>query len=551
MNEDSHQTGFVRTVIAIVGIATITTLWVGMSLDPAGNLPSIGDGPGLTIDESFNVQQGVLLTAAIQNSGLFYFDPAIAREIFTMDVYLPDHPPLGRIWLGVFHNFVYAFSPPANAELMPVVIAYGRVSSAVAFGLTILLIGFTSLKWFGPTVGISSAVAYSLFPRIFSHAHLASLETVLNLTFALAVFTVGHFWAKNEPPKLKTAALTGIFLGLVLLTKIQGVFIPVVISAWALWNWRLKAIVPLMVWGGVGFVVFFIGWPWLWLDPFNHFMEYLGRTTDRVTLYNYYLGSRFEDRNTPWHYAPVMFLVTVPIGFQLMGFCGTGSRLKTIIADRRLQLIVANTAFPIMLFMLPVATYDGVRLFLVAFPFWAILVGIGTEQFLNWLKSRMKTTTAYTLVGVILAMQSVGIWTTHPNQLSYYNLAIGGLRGASALGFEKDYWSSSITKTVIESAIKDAKDTPNIYLGPTLHQFQINDWQTQWQGDAVKFFALEDLEKSSEAKNRYAIVFHRMANQPSDKLRTVLENSKIIHEHNREGVSLATVYRIGREPDNE
>src|SRR5690606_16822622 len=95
---------------------------------------------------------------------------------------------------------------------------------------------------------------------------------------------------------------------------------------WAFWHWRGKAILPLFVWGVVGLLVFFLGWPWLWFDPLDHTLQYFRSSTDRATLYVWYFGERFADTQTPWHYPLVMFLVTMPAGLLFCGLCGFAGR---------------------------------------------------------------------------------------------------------------------------------------------------------------------------------------------------------------------------------
>ena len=49
------------------------------SIDPAGDYPHAPPGPGLTIDESFNVQEGVRLVEALRGWGCGWLS---LREVF-------------------------------------------------------------------------------------------------------------------------------------------------------------------------------------------------------------------------------------------------------------------------------------------------------------------------------------------------------------------------------------------------------------------------------------------------------------------------------------
>lgn len=327
-----------------LAVALVALLSVVLTLDAAGDYPKLFEGPGITIDESFNVQMGVYQWRVLRQAHNFVLLlPESVEEFFGPKTkYNPDHPPLGRVWLGFWHDVAEWLFPPSDHPVdehgIRFVTDCARVGSATAFALTIFLIGLFTTKWYGRTAGIVAAVSLVLMPRVFAHAHLASLETFMNLTYSATILAVAHWWQvrhsglsrpESQPPEggttnvsLRLAVLTGVLFGLALLTKMQAILIPPVVGLWALWHWRVRAIKPLAIFGIVGLVVFFVGWPWLWLDPVTHFHEYFARTTSRAVLNCYYLGQVWADKEVPWHYPFVMFAVTVPVGLHLLGLLG-------------------------------------------------------------------------------------------------------------------------------------------------------------------------------------------------------------------------------------
>src|SRR5579862_2496394 len=97
-------------------IGALAFVAVAAAIDPAGDYPDAPEGPGLTIDETFNVQEGVRLVEGLRAwaLGLISGESIISlREIFgderdikgqaPIGYHLADHPPLGRIWLGLWH----------------------------------------------------------------------------------------------------------------------------------------------------------------------------------------------------------------------------------------------------------------------------------------------------------------------------------------------------------------------------------------------------------------------------------------------------------------
>ena len=481
-----------REFMGPMTVALVALLAVVLTLDAAGDYPQLIEGPGVTLDESFNVQMGVYQWNALREYHVVLLHPDSVREVFGPGSnYNPDHPPLGRVWLGIWHDVVKWLFPPADHP-SPFVTDCARVGSATAFALTVFLIGAFATKWYGRAAGVVAAVSLVLMPRVFGHAHLASLETFLNGTYSLTMLSVAHWWsvrvsnADRGTIKLpmRVVVLTGVLWGLALLSKMQAILIPPVVGLWALWHWRQRAIVPLTIFGVVGVVVFFLGWPWLWLDPVANFHEYFARTTSRAVLHCYYLGQVWADKDVPRHYPFVMFAVTIPVGLHALGLLGVigGERAWR---QPREQLVLGAAVFPLVLFALPgVAAYDGERLFLVSYPMWGVLIGRGAAVAWRWMEQQAecgrvpvlaKRRVKVAMVAVFLAVQGIGVVGTHPCQLSYFNLLVGGSRGADRLGFERTYWGDSLTRSLLTRVTGSVQEGATIAVSPVLHQFQLDD----------------------------------------------------------------------------
>jgi hypothetical protein len=420
-----------------------------------------------------------------------------------------------------------------------------RFGSASAFALTIFLIGAFATKWYGRTAGVVAAISLVLMPRLFSHAHIASLETFLNGTYSLTILSVAHWWSKHcrtanavaiKPTNttsradvsvskipVSIAILTGVLFGLVLLSKIQAILIPPVVGAWGLWHWRQRAIWPLMVFGVTGLIVLCVGWPWLWLDPLHHLREYFARTTSRAELHCFYLGQVWADKEAPWHYPFVMFAVTVPIGLHLLGLLSLFGR-GSILRQPREQLVFAATVFPLILFALPgVAVYDGERLFLVSYPLWGVFIGKGASLAWNWLEQKVHDGRFRALANVrvrvatavlFFAAQAIGLVTTHPCQLSYYNLLVGGLSGAERLGFERTYWGDSFTRRLLTEVAAAVPKGSTIAVSPVLHQFQLDEILTQspiLRACRIQLIASSDARRQTKVRIAGELIFCRKA----------------------------------------
>lgn len=482
----------IRTTWPSALVALAAWISIVVAIDPGGSYPSMPEGPGLTVDEIFNVEQGVYLVEQCRALGWLNLIPSTSLEAFRPENnYNPDHPPLGRYWLGVHHHLAWWLAPPMDPD-GPFVTACARTGSATAFALTVWLIGAFAARRFTPPgdfrgwAGGMTSAALVLMPRVYGHAHLASLETITNLTCTAAVLAVAAWWSGPTLPTRRAAFFVGLLMGLALLTKIQAILIPIPVIAWALCRWRQKSIVPLMIWGTTAVVLFYAAWPYLWLNPIGHLFEYLGRTTNRATLHCFYLGTRYPDKLVPWHYPFVMFAVTVPVVLHLLGGFAIASRIRTVEASRPLEdlsadrwrgwLLMSCALFPLVTFALPgVAVYDGERLFLTVFPLWAILVGHGAVRGMQWLARSTTKGIAITFACALLLIQFGTNLRSHPSYLSYYSIAVGGTAGADKLGLELNYWGDSLTRTLLTEASSDVGEYTGVQILPSLHPFQNDD----------------------------------------------------------------------------
>jgi len=89
--------------------------------------------------------------------------------------------------------------------------------------------------------------------------------------------------------------------------------------------------------------------------------------------------------------------------------------------------------------------YDGVRLFLPAFLFLAVLTGVGLESGYVQLQTLLgrRRRLGVTLAVAFLATQCWGLIWAWPFHLTYYNIVIGGRGGAQRVGLETMYWGEA------------------------------------------------------------------------------------------------------------
>lgn len=527
-------------------IACATLVLVLLQLDPGGSYPSLPEGPGVTVDEIFNVEQGVFLVEGVRAYNLALLDPRSGLELFSNPAYLPDHPPVGRLWLGLHHHLARWMVPPADPDGL-IVTACARTGSATAFALTVWLIGWTATVWWGRAAGAATALALVLMPRPFGHAHLAALETVTSLTCTAAL--VASVWAAQRREHVTCAALlAGVAAGLALLTKIQAIlWMPLLAVLWATsiprLGWR-----PALLWFAMTVGVFFFVWPWLWLDPVGHVLEYLGRTTNRAELSVWYFGRHYGDRSVPWHFPFVVFLGTTPLitlGMALVGVI----RQRRPSADSEWMLpregvLMAAVLVPLIVFALPgVAVYDQERLFLIICPPVALLAGRGWRLLQDqWPVPIAGRVGGLAAVGVA-ALLGVNQFSCSPCYLSGFGALAGGLPGAAASGQEVTYWGDSLTRELLAATARIVPEGESVGLAPVLHQFQVDDLVRQ--SPILRRRGLRVVAAGDADRPRWRLIYWRRADL-SPELQSSPGNPR--YEVRRQGVLLAGLYEVPAEP---
>lgn len=526
------RVSFVSSVAALIAFV-LSAMMVNHGLVDS----SLPDGPGLTLDESFNIDQGVYLVDALGQHGPLLVMPSVAKEVFGSPRYLPDHPPLGRLILGISHQLISWLVPGSESTLYNVPAA--RLGSCFAFAMVVLLLSEFAHRRYGAVTGLCTAVMLIGMPHLIGHARLAALESTTNLAWVAAILPLLAWWTDAKPPTMFTIILSGGLCGLLLLTKVQGVFIPPIICLWAVWQYRSKAVVPLFVYGIAAATIFLACWPWLWLDPIPNVMRYLGRTTDRPTLYCWYFGQRYADKMVPWHFPFVMTLTALPawtlVGLAIRGF---KRRLDTIE-----QFLLLSVLFPLVVFAVPgVPVYDGTRLFLIVMPAICLLAARGFALWLcvpGQLNYKAKTECIdkpkSVVVGTLCTICIASCyWIMQPLTISQYGLLAAGDRGAATMGMESCYWSDALNGDFWKQVPEDS----TIYVAPVSHQFQLSDIESLVPVVQQRNIKLVPFEYDRTKQKGLLLLIHRLADLRVS-LQSVPEGATVVAEVTRDGIVMA------------
>lgn len=364
-----------------------------------------------------------------------------------------EHPSFQKILSGISLRFF----PEMQRQLFAM-----RLPIAIVFGLTLALIFMLGRRAWGAGPGLIAALLYATMPRIFGHAHFASMETPLNFMMLLTVYC---FLRGLERPLWAVA--TGVVFGGLLATKINGFFLPIPLILWAHLYERRRYANNLFAMIFLGPVVFVLCWPWLWPDPVMRLLQYLAFHARHQMTASFFLGQKwgYGGQNAPWFYPLAVTGATLPLTALALTGAGVARTLRAP-ARRAMESLCLLCA----LTMLGVASapgtpkYDMERLFLPLFPFLALLGGAGAAAVIGWVERRAarresaggdaaRRAGRWAALGMgALALLDGGgaILRYHPYYLSYFNPLVGGLRGVYENKlFETTYWGEALNEDVI------------------------------------------------------------------------------------------------------
>ena len=362
-----------------------------------------------------------------------------------------------------------------------------RVASVISMAALVAAVYFFTRAARGRLAALAASVFLILMPRVFAHSILASIDMPAALWWFVAA---ALFYAAMENPKL--AWVAGLAAALAFLTKITAIALPFVLWPWGIFFFGKRA-VPAIVWSAMLTpALFFLGWPFLWDTPVANVGKYFGekfpfivsayaafgvdlktagdgahRMMARVDIPVFYFGKVYSGA-VPWHYPLVMTAVTTPIGILLAAAAGALRWLGERQNARLYAFLLWNVVFWLAAFGAGIfKPYDGVRLFLVIFPFVAILAGIGLEWAWQALLSRgVPKWLAGAALALFVAAQAIGFARYEPFGLSYYNLAVGGLKGAAAKGLPVTFWGETIDDTIYSYINTNAPEGASITVFP-------------------------------------------------------------------------------------
>lgn len=320
----------------------------------------------------------------------------------------------------------------------------------------------------GPRAGLLAAVLLALTGAYYG----AMFNNTKDVPFAAGMIWVVYFGCRlvAQLPKPSYRAIIGfgaaiglslgirvgaLFGGLYILPAIVIHLVQLARSSGPL---RAAAATGLLAWrllpgAAVAVALMALLWPWSVLAPGNIFeaVTALGSFDIDTTI----AGETMSSQDIPRWYLPWYLVVKLPElvllgGLAALAMLGAGVRSRSGGESWREEgaqqgsVVVLAAALPILYAVLArPGLYNGIRHFLFVVPPLCVMAAYGFDRALINLR-RVGRLAPALLVAVGALFMTKDLWTLialHPQQYVYYNLLVGGVKGAAGR-YEMDYWSN-------------------------------------------------------------------------------------------------------------
>ncbi|MHC4713601.1 MAG: ArnT family glycosyltransferase [Planctomycetota bacterium] len=428
-----------------------------------------------------------------------------------------------------------------------------RLSTALQFAGLALLVYLFVKREAGATAGGIAAVLTVFSPRLFAHSLMATYDVPMSLLWVAT--TVAFYRGMRSR---RWAIATGFVFGLALLTKVNALLLPLALWPWGLYFHRKKALPAIGAMCLIGPVVFFAGWPWLWMHPVRNAAEYIvdkfppgvvpswflsltgteaiaWRETPKVL----YLG-KVNPAGAPWHYPFFMLFLTMPVA-TLAGSCLSAVEAKRRETHRPLiTLLWWSVLVQLLVFAFAMKPFDGVRLFLPVLPLAAMAAGIA----LGGLLRRGKRTAAAVVVLVLLSPVAE-FFVYAPYGMSYFTPLVGGLPGAENLGMEVTYYGEAVDQDGLTALKRRAREGQRVAYAPLFKKLPL-----LLPSEYIRYGFLKwGLEPVAPSGDWDYLIFINRGGEIDETDRSNLARGEVIHENRLLGVTLSKILARKGEPD--
>ncbi len=428
-----------------------------------------------------------------------------------------------------------------------------RLATTFQFaGLVLLIYLFVKREAGAAAGGIAAALA-AFSPRLFAHSLMATYDVPMCLMW---VGTTVVFYRGMQ--SRRWAVASGFVFGLALLTKVNALLLPLALWPWGLYFHRRKALPAIGAMCLIGPVIFFAGWPWLWMHPIRNTAEYIVDKFPPGAVPSWFLSltgteaiawretpkvlyfGKVNPGGAPWHYPFVMLLLTMPAA-TLAGSC-----LSAVEAKRRephrplIALLWWSVLVQLLVFAFAMKPFDGVRLFLPVLPLAAMAAGIALGG-----AARRGRRTAAVIIILMLLSPVTEFFVYAPYGMSYFTPLAGGLPGAEKLGMEVTYYGEAVDQAGLAALNGRAREGQRVAYAPLFKKLP-----RLLPSEYIRYGFLKwGLEPAAPSEDWDYLIFINRGGAIDETDRSNLARGDVIYENRLLGVTLSKILERKGEPD--
>ena len=304
-------------------------------------------------------------------------------------------------------------------------------------------------------ISLCGVLILFLSPRIFADSFYNNKDI---LFMSSNIFSLFFFLVYIKYPKIRNAVLLSFFISLSICFRVMGILFPVIFFIfYILSNSNLKnnfydplkkTIIPVLL----SLLFTYSMWPYLWENPIQNFYYAFAE----IKQYNHgghnlYFGNIIESNKTPWHYSLIWILISTPIIYIVLFFCGvfrstqSNDKQKKLSHHNNINIVLycslsIITLSLVLIILLNSTLYNGWRHLYFIYPFIIFVALFGLEFiliFFNKIKIKL-----FIIFIMIFSLLDVAIWMKHNNPYQYVFFNILGKK-IDPKNFDLDYWGLS------------------------------------------------------------------------------------------------------------
>lgn len=427
------------------------------------------------------------------------------------------HPPLNDI-LAALSNFIFY----QKLGVLPDVEAY-HFFEILAAAILVFLVVWWAKETHGNWAGLVAGVSLALSPLFWAESHYNIKDPIEACFFGLTIY---GFWKAVKRDSFGWMMASSIFFGLALGTKLNIIFVVLIILPWLLFSKKKlsrKILSSLLIYPLIAFLIFFISWPYLWPKPLQGLIE----------VWQYYRGIGVSSGGGFNFYPFEAIIFTTPLVILFLFLVGFIFAKDNVSFLWQLWFLV-----PILRVILPgTVIYGGLRQIMEFLPAMALLTGLGAE------KLRKINFRFLIIIFFFFGLLVIKLFQLHPNEGFYFNFLIGGLKGASEKNFPN--WGLSLGNEYrqgIEWFNKNAPQDSNL----TLARGLLSNIPRIWIRPDINFG--DYYFSGQEKKGEYIMALtHQGWEDWIPEQATYLKKLKPLYELKVEEVTVLAIWKNGEE----